>query len=139
MRALYHINLGFRGVYLTYFMFEEVFYKNTSTSKISSDHFSRFLHKLYLIIYARYLSKVFIQDKYLGTFSKHEMNRLKYEIITYKFSHIMMFLIKLSPSIPCNEEHDNKHNYHNKSNCSSNINKNIVVVLLALILLRRSR
>ena len=58
--ALYHINPDFRVVYLTYFMFEGVFFKNTSTSKILSDHFSRFLHKLYLlvIIYARYLSEV---------------------------------------------------------------------------------
>ena len=30
-RALYHINPDFQGVYLPYFMFEEVFYENTST------------------------------------------------------------------------------------------------------------
>ena len=57
-RALYDINPDFRGIYLTYFMFEEVCYKNTSASKISSDHFSRFLHKLYLIFCSRYLCEL---------------------------------------------------------------------------------
>ena len=53
-------------------MFEEVFYKNTSTSNISCEHFSRFLHQLYQIIYARHLSEI--------NTSVHQRKPIKHEI-----------------------------------------------------------
>ena len=59
-RALYRINPNFRGVYnyLTYFMFEEVFYKTTSTSNVSSTWF-------FAQVVSNYLFEVFIRDKHL--------------------------------------------------------------------------
>ena len=86
-------------------MFEEVFYKNTSTSKISSDHFLRFLHTLYLTIYARYLSEINTsvhQRKPTQTLNKYVYNHCQKScpVQVYQYTHI---LITWSTTFPLEE------------------------------------